>query len=249
MKKIMFAILFVAICVVFASCSFFTTSLGKGLARDSDEIFKNASTADIVDFAKESGSADGEVAAGILDELATRTDDIPALSVEDKEDILQLAVDATISMEALTDVLKDVDLENIDPNSLIDSVFDAIPEFDTAALEAIFNDTDSLANADTSVLATAAVVSLVQVVGSDGLKSIMENAGTIELDGDLDASVNSIAKAAGFENKPNVIEELKTTVSVVQLLSGETVNGVTRTSEDLASINILGILNLGDLGL
>ena len=248
MKKIVYMFVLVVGCLMFASCSLFTTSLGTAFARDSDKMFNKATTAELVDFATDSGAADSDVAAGILDELSKRENELSVLEVEDKEDILQLAVDATIPMGAIAGVLADVDMnnmENLDAGSIVNDIFDAIPEFDTAALDALLSDRDTLENADVSVLADAAIVSLVQVVEEDGIKNIMDNIDNINVTNDLDATVESIAAAARIDASEKA--ELKNTVKVLQLLTGSKVDGINRTVNS-ADVTVLGMLSLSDFG-
>ncbi len=251
MNKILFSIISCVVCLFLTSCDFFTTSFAKDLVRPADEMFKEANTADLVDLAKDAASTNPDVAAGIMNELANRPDELKDLDIKDREEILGLAVDATLPMSAITGALENIDLENMenmteeDTVAIIDSVFENIAEFDTGALQTLLADPNTLETADTSTLADAAIVSLVQTVGSDGIKNLMDNAGSINTTGTVDDVVNSIAVATGVDDSKK--GDLQTTAKVIQLLMGQ--DGVTaRDSEELAGTKILGLISLSDFG-
>ncbi len=257
MKKTVYMLVLFVSCLTFASCSLFTTSLGKSFARDPSAMLENATTSDLIELAKGSESANPDVAAGILNELSKKDKtEIIELSTEDKQDVLKLAVDATISMGTISGALDSVDmenLENIDADEVIGNLVDSITEFDTAIIDTLFTDPKTLATADPSVLADAAIVSLIQVVGKDGITKLMEEGVNINSSSEPEAIAKSILSAADIsdDEKAEKIDSLKATANVIKLLTGNsvTVGDETVTRDDeFADIKILGLVSLGDFG-
>lgn len=257
MKKTVYMLVLFVSCLTFASCSLFTTSLGKSFARDPSAMLENATTSDLIELAKGSESANPDVAAGILNELSKKDKtEIIELSTEDKQDVLKLAVDATISMGTISGALDSVDmenLENIDADEVIGNLVDSITEFDTAIIDTLFTDPKTLATADPSVLADAAIVSLIQVVGKDGITKLMEEGVNINSSSEPEAIAESILSAADIsdDEKAEKIDSLKATANVIKLLTGNsvTVGDETVTRDDeFADIKILGLVSLGDFG-
>lgn len=258
MKKTVYMLVLFVSCLTFASCSLFTTSLGKSFARDPSAMLENATTSDLIELAKGSESANPDVAAGILNELSKKDKtEIIELSTEDKQDVLKLAVDATISMGTISGALDSVDmenLENIDADEVIGNLVDSITEFDTAIIDTLFTDPKTLATADPSVLADAAIVSLIQVVGKDGITKLMEDGGDIDFSSSKpEVIAESILSAADIsdDEKAEKKDSLKATANVIKLLTGKevTVGDETVTRDDeLADIKILGLVSLGDFG-
>lgn len=93
------------------SCEIFTFSLGEDLVRDQNTLLENTSILAIADVAGDASSRNKETAIAIFEELANKTDEeIVDLNIGQKENILDLALDATLPIGVVATLANSVSL-------------------------------------------------------------------------------------------------------------------------------------------
>lgn len=246
------------------SCNLYTSSLGNDLARNQLKVLKNASVSTLADIAAGVESANPETAAAIMELLGNKNGELTNLNIEQKEAILNLALDTTVPISTLTNIAKPLiddlngNVSDDDARKIVTDMLNSVNTFDTTALTTLLSDKDAMENADPSVLANAAVATIAQV----GAK----------LDGDVDAFIDS-DKNIDFKNettdeivkklledkdgKPLTTSEedkdaLIAAVNVVKMLqdpSNPSSNdaGVTRPDLDPQDVKLLGLFSLDDI--
>ena len=180
MKRIILGIFALAILVSFVACDFFTTSWGSGLQRDLDAMLKNESPDDLAKLASDQNyKGDSKAAAALLNALGTKSkDEINKLSPEAKSDILDLALTATLPIDAIAGIVDDLD--TMDPSDILDLLSENIIEFDTKVVQAILNDPEGV---DSESLVSASVAVVAQVfkreegLGIGDIETLFENKG------------------------------------------------------------------------
>lgn len=276
-KKIEKHIICVCVSVVtllmLSSCEMFTTSWGKNSVRDQPEVFADFSASDLAKMASSIEFANPETAKAIMEALAKKKNDLTGLNKEEKEAILDLALDTTLPMSSLMDIAKDL-LKNLgsssdeniggdDAKEMLTEIFDAVNSFDTTAVTTLLTDKTTLQTADPSTLANAAIATLAQVakslgpLGSDLFMGTGSGLADVTIDFKTqtpDKIVEELLKNAGVlgidsaivdENKDN----LTAAITVLKLLSTGKVDldGDDVTREDLDDVKLLGIVSLDDI--
>lgn len=227
---ILFALM--AVTAFSTSCKqLFTTSIGSGFARTGSVISSGASVSDLLDIAESGDATDKQVATEILNVLATKPTEVAALSTEDKQTVLDLALDATVEMSTVLDAIDTVMTSGTgSAEDVIAAVLDSVnTSVDLTAVTAILGDATAAAEVPVASLVTASVAVLADVaesVGSDTIQAIMESA-------DRDAA---IAAAADLTTEQK--EDIQTVVDLMDTLN-------TTRQEELAELSFGGY-NLGD---
>lgn len=181
----------IVICALFLAVScrqLFTESMGSSLERDKVSIPSSASLDDLVDIANSRDGADQEVAKELLDALADQDpEDIDALSLEDKADILNLGGAAAIDLEEITDLANKLSDNPDNQNELIqDTIENATNDVDTTVLEQLLSDEEVLTEAEPEavVVAAAAIVADVSAeVGAEQVMDILADPSSLESSG------------------------------------------------------------------
>lgn len=156
----MLGILALAILVSFVACDFFTTSWGTGLQRDLGSLLEKESPDDLAKLASDQNyKGDSKAAAALLNALSSKPEkEIQSFSSEEKNDILNLALTATLPMDAITDLVDIMDDDDINPQEVFDSLIGNVSTFDTKVVQTILNnpegvDSESLVSASVAVVA------------------------------------------------------------------------------------------------
>ncbi|WP_428770777.1 hypothetical protein V1L52_02755 [Treponema sp. HNW] len=208
-----------------ASCSVFTTPLGKALKRNQTAVLKRASASELIEFSRTPYASSPETTKALMDLLAgTDIEELTALSLRDKETALKLAMDVSFPMSTLKSVTQealiavDGGLSNEEAGRIIIKLIDGINTFNTSALSALLTDTEVMRSADSSVLVDASLALLIQTTAD-----IYDSAAhDIDFKNDsVDTIINKILGGqSGFEEKKAA---LRASLTAIKLLSGESV--------------------------
>jgi hypothetical protein len=214
---------FLALLLIPVSCrQLFTSSLGKSLARSSITISSSASTSDLLELASSDTGSTAEGAKAILDALSGKSEEeLAALSAEEKEVILNLAITASVDMGTITEIANSVTSDS-DTDAVVSQI---LSSFDTSvnltAVETILEGDTSSVSAETLVYASATVVA--DVASETSTATVMDALAT------GDTSSLTEAQQAQIETVITVKDDLKTT-----------------RSDELSDLTI-GDFNIGDL--
>ncbi len=159
LSKLSFSVCMLAALLMLSACSdFFTTSLASGLARSID--YSSLSLDQLLSLATTRGVTSSVAAKEILAALADYSEsELKDLSVEEKETILNTAINATLDLDSVLNLVDSVSDENVD--SVLEQIYELVDsDVDTTAISVILQDEDTLNNADvdTIILAAAAYV-------------------------------------------------------------------------------------------
>lgn len=236
--------------IAFGSCQMFTTSLGKGFARDQTKQLEKASSGDLADAL--ATPKDSKTATAILEVLATKdTAEIQALSNEQKAAVLNTALDASVTIQDLKDQASALLGEgDTDTNQIITNICNAVNPVNTAAIVAILSgDTSSI---DASSLANASLALVAQVAKATDVTQVMKNFETKNADIDTiltNAKDNPTANATAI---PAVVEAILGADA-----SEASKDNLTAAINTMAELNkragageevmVLGVLDIGEL--
>lgn len=193
--KIRHLLLLLTVVFTLSSCEIFTTSIGKGLARDNTEMYASQNASDLIDFAKTSEAInDPAVSAQILEALGTKNN-LTDLSNEDKNTVLELLIGSTITMDTISETLNSIQtLEGDDEVvTLLDTLLNSITDADTSAVAQLFTDPDSLENMDPFNAMLASMCIMAQVAKDEQVI----NGGEPDLTGKFEAIQDAITETAG----------------------------------------------------
>lgn len=193
--KIRHLLLLLTVVFTLSSCEIFTTSIGKGLARDNTEMYASQNASDLIDFAKTSEAInDPAVSAQILEALGKKNN-LTDLSNEDKNTVLELLIGSTITMDTISQTLNSIQtLEGDDEVvGLLDTLLNSITDADTSAVAQLFTDPDSLENMDPFNAMLASMCIMAQVAKDEQVI----NGGEPDLTGKFEAIQDAIKETAG----------------------------------------------------
>lgn len=181
----------IIICTFFLAVScrqLFTESMGSSLERDKPSISSSASLDDLLDIARSRDGADQEVAEELLDALADKTpEEIDALSIDEKTDILNLGGAAAIDLGELANLSNELSDNPDNQNELIRDIMEnATNDVDTTVLEQLLSDEEVLTEAEPEavVVAAAAIVADVSAeVGAERVMDILADPSSLESSG------------------------------------------------------------------
>jgi hypothetical protein len=242
--------------IAFGSCQMFTTSLGKGFARDQTKQLEKASSGDLATTL--ATATDSDTSRAILEVLADKPDaEIEALSNEQKATVLNTALDATVSIQDLKDqalaLLKQGESgkgEETSTKDIIKSICNAVNAVDTGAIVTILN--GDISNVDSGALANASLALVAQVAKATDVTQVMENFETKNADIDTiltNAKDNPTANATAI---PAVVEAILGADA-----SEASKDNLTAAINTMAELNkragageevmVLGVLDIGEL--
>lgn len=242
------------------SCDLYTSSIGENVVRDQSEVLKNASASALAEMAAGVESANPETAVAIMELLGNKKDELKSLTIEEKEAILNLALDTTVSIGKLTEIAKPLldggSISDDDAKKIVKDILNNVNSFNTDALTTLLEDPDTLKNADPSVLANAAIASIAQVATNVGVEKFTDDALNINFEEDTpDDIVNKLLGTDGTEEDK---DELLAAITVVKLLQDPAnhfgTNGtdsagkvVTRNDIKPEDVKLLGLVSLDDI--
>jgi hypothetical protein len=204
----------------------FTTSLAEPLARTSITISPNATTSELLALANSSAGATPEGAKAILAALASRPDEVAALSAEDKSTVLDMAITATINMDSVTKIANDA-MSNTDPNKTTASMLDSFDKsVDTTAVMVILGDTSGTASIPAETLVYSGAILLADASETAGTTAIMDavaSGDTSALSAAEKAEVDAVI-AVGNDLTTNRSDELST-LSIGSYNIGDMIEG------------------------
>jgi hypothetical protein len=162
--------------------------MGSSLERDKPSISSSASLDDLLDIARSRDGADQEVAEELLDALADKTpEEIDALSLDEKTDILNLGGAAAIDLGELANLSNELSDNPDNQNELIRDIMEnATNDVDTTVLEQLLSDEEVLTEAEPEavVVAAAAIVADVSAeVGAERVMDILADPSSLESSG------------------------------------------------------------------
>lgn len=244
------------ICLFCVSCEMFTKPVFT-TDRDLSSRVSGASTETIA-ATIETFASDPEQAAVLINELSARDkEEIDNLPLESKEDILSVAVSTVMPISAITEVLEDAlgsdveddsDSEDVDADSLIDSVINAGTTVDTNVVEVILSDEEVLQNGDSYTLlmsSIALVSSAVKTETADGSEStqVLETvrdavSKTTGVGGFDSEAFSEQLTEAGFDK--DSVESLTVAVKVATVLNGTAGEGEINRKEDTEGLTLVG---------
>lgn len=225
MKRWWYAIgfLFVLLVIPVSCRQLFTTSLAGALARTSITISPNATTSELLDLANSSAGATPEGAKAILAALASRPEDVAALSAADKTTVLDMAITATINMDSVTKAANSAKA-NTDANDTTTQILNSFDtSVDTTAVMVIMSDPTAVASIPAEKLVYSGAVLLADATKNSGTSTVMNAVSS----GDT-STLNAADKA-----------KVDTVISVEKDLT-------TNRSEELSTLTI-GDYNVSDL--
>lgn len=193
--KIRHLLLLLTVVFTLSSCEIFTTSIGKGLARDNTEMYASQNASDLIDFAKTSEAInDPAVSAQILKALGTKNN-LTDLSNEDKNTVLELLIGSTITMDTISETLNSIQTLEGDGEvvTLFDTLLNSITDADTSAVAQLFNDPASLEDMDPFNAMLASMCVMAQVAKDEQVI----NGGEPDLTGKFEAIQDAIKETAG----------------------------------------------------
>lgn len=216
-----------ALLMIPVSCrQLFTTSLASSLARTSITISPNATTSELLELANSSAGATPEGAKAILAALASRTDEVAALSAEDKATVLDMAITATINMDAVTEIANSA-MSSTDPNATTATMLSSFDDsVDTTAVMVILSDTAGTASIPAETLVYSGAILLADASETAGTTAVMDavaSGDTSALSATEKAEVDAVI-AVGDDLTTNRSDELST-LSIGSYNIGDMIEG------------------------
>lgn len=241
--KFRHALIIVTVVFSLSSCNFFTTSVGKGLARDNSNIYSGQSSSDLVSLASSPEAInDPESSSKILEALGDKSDEeLRGLSGDDKNTVLNLMVGNTITSDTMSDILEEVQNINSRPlEDVVDGMLENIEITDTRAVASLLHDETSLSQIDPKTGCLAALCLIAQVAKGDGdlsidsdscRQAITDSIGTGAPD--TDSLATSLASSMNIES-PESVNALKSALFCVnyfkdsdeEVFGGKSINDI-----------------------
>ena len=255
MKKMLTISALCAIIILFASCSFFTTSLGTKLQRESVDTLSTESVSDLALLLSDpTYLSDPDAMAALLEAIGNKTpEEIQALSLEQKQSILDISVSQALPISTLAGLAESL-TEGGDTADIISDLITNTTPMDTAAIEAILTDEDTLENGDLTSITTATLALVLQVVSNETPDDDAQAAGDV-----LSSIMSGLSQSPAGSTPEEVVDQMISDGSIseesrsqmivatqaIQVLSGTSPDGIDR-SEDLTDLEIAGF-DLGSL--
>lgn len=148
-----------------ATCDFFTASWGTSLKRDLSETYGKMDSKQLADMIEDPAiMSDREAGKELLVELGKR-DITEELSAEQKDDVLNLMVNSSITTDSLAAIVNEVTNVdgNTDPKVLASTILGQIDSADTKAVVKILSDIEKLPEVSGSSACLAVVCVVAQV--------------------------------------------------------------------------------------
>lgn len=232
--------------IAFGSCQMFTTSLGKGFARDQTKQLEKASSGDLATTL--ATATDSDTSRAILEVLADKPDaEIEALSNEQKATVLNTALDATVSIQDLKDQARALleqgesgEDEETSTEDIIKSICNAVNAVDTGAIVTILN--GNISNVDSGALANASLALIAQVAKATDVTQVLDNMANNTVLDFTDSGSITKEVVTNILGGPDATEETKANLTAALYTMVE-LN--TRAANE--KIKVLGILDISDL--
>lgn len=218
--------------------SFFTTSWGTGAKRDLSETFSKQSTEELAtSISDPEVISDKEASNAILVALGNKDQsEINALSVELKNDVLDLTLNTTISIDSLLSVVDELSTstEESSAQDVISTILEQFADTDMTAAQTILNNVDEIENLNSSTACLATVCLAAQVMKDIDFKDTENLTTEIEtimnkMDNDGKTAVEAI-KEADFGLSEEKQETLAVALNAMQKLTdidAEIIAGIT----------------------
>lgn len=148
-----------------ATCGFFTTSWGTELKRNLSETYGKMESKQLADMIDDPAVMnDKDAGKQLLVELGKR-DDVKNLSAEQKDNVLNLMVNSSVSTESVAAIVSEISNANgsSDMGEVAKSILSQIEETDTAAVVQILKDVEKLPEVSGSSACLAVVCVVAQV--------------------------------------------------------------------------------------
>lgn len=208
--------------LVLSGCTLFTTSLGKGLARDNSENYDKQSSDDLIELSLSSEIInDQKESARILAALGKKGD-LELLSGEKKDKVLDLLIGTTITSDALADsmnIIKNLSNDS-DIVTFFDDMLDNVSSSDTAAVARLLNDNNSLEQMSPLSSCLASMCLLAQAAKIEGenktftdMQSVLSDIYSDTMQGQLDTPEHITAAIDNaIANNGNITDKSKDSV-------------------------------------
>lgn len=262
-KKSFNEIVLISLCfsvlVQFSACEMFTSSLGKGFQRNQRDILEKASVSDLLTFSQGANASNPDTMKAVLNLLSQKnSEELKKLSAADKETVLNLTMDATLSMEKVSEMASQIGDLASDPSpdkaeKIVKKFLDGINTFDTKASTELLSDPETMKNAKPAALAKAAAALIAQVAAKKGYDKIKDNIrNNAPFNFETDTAENLVNKMLGASASQEDKAALKAAVNAAKLLQKKEAqdskgNTVTRPDIDPKDAKLLGLMPLGDI--
>jgi len=253
MKKLLKVSALAALIIVAVSCSFFTTSWGSGLKRDTAEQLEELETDDLAKLLTDPDYlSDPESIASLLEALGAKTpEEIKNLSPEEKKAILDLTVSAGIPISSLPGILDQA--ASGSAGSALSSLIESTDVIDVNAAAAVLTDPETLETADTTTITAAAVTVLVQVAAAETADAPDQGAAVDDFVNNITDTVANSPQGSTAEDIVDQMiadgdiseesrEEMIAVTTAIQVLSGTSPTGIDRSGTGTGGLDIGSLL-------
>ena len=184
-EKLFLLILCLAVLSV-TSCEMFTHSMFKGAARDLSETMDKVSTDDLISSGADPNVVSNpEAAKAAVEALSKRPEELENITVEQAENVLNLATSAVLPTSTLMEVLDQVlnqetdddtntegssEVSNLLATTLLSTIQNA-PEMDTKAVEIVLEKEEVLKEGDLTTVALATISLTATAMKSENVES------------------------------------------------------------------------------
>ncbi|MBQ0003147.1 MAG: hypothetical protein KBT21_06385 [Treponema sp.] len=209
--------------ILIASCSFFTTSIAKGAARDNADRYDKLSASDLLELSSSSQVINDQKESAKILEALGRKNNLTLLSGEQKNMVLDLMIGSTITSDSLADAMKIIkNLENDkELVTFFDDLLTVVSDADTKAVVSLFNDGTSFDQMDPLSSCLTSMCILAQAAKDEGsgktfkdFQSVFVDVYTNSTPSDLDTPEKieqTISKA--IASNSNISEKSKDSVT------------------------------------
>lgn len=242
MNKILKVNAVLAFIIVITACNFFTTSWGAGLKRDNVAGLSKLSVDDLALLLSDPEYlSDPESSGDLLGALGTKTtEEIQGLSQKDKESILDHTVAAGVPISVIAQIIEQG--EDVDLGSALSQLVSNSGDIDVTAAAAVLTDTETLKEADPTVIAAAALTIFIQVAADETEGSENpEQAANEFLDMITETITDSTPESSAEDIVDQMIhdgsiseeskEDMIAIITAMQVLSGTSSTGIDRSGD------------------
>ncbi|MGN0739273.1 MAG: hypothetical protein ACI4LX_03790 [Treponema sp.] len=210
MRKLLF--LFSSfIILIFSGCDFFTTSWGTGARRNLEENYSKLSSSELADLISDPNLINDTEAGKQLLSALGKKDDLSSLSVEQKNAVLNLSVNSSITSDTVSEILSAIkDTENSENKmeQLVTDILEKVDSADISAVTQILSDKESLGQLDDKALCLSSLCLIAQVAKQENLldktATIKDEISSLfEGKSNVDDAVNNITASADCSAESN----------------------------------------------
>ena len=171
MRKLLF--LFSSfIILILAGCDFFTTSWGTGARRNLEDNYSKLSSSELADLISDPNLINDTEAGKQLLAALGKKDDLSSLSAEQKNAVLNLSVNTSITSGTVSGILsavKDTEDSGNKMEKLVTDILEKVDTTDISAVTQILSDKDSLSQLDDKALCLSSICLIAQVAKKENL--------------------------------------------------------------------------------